>query len=180
MTQAKSRPPGFVVMCSHPDKMPDSYYALSGSTACAKISTCPARPSGWCMRGQGDKNPYKGKRAKKQPSKLTKAPQGAPQLLTLAPCAAYRPCVLRTARRGAGTGSRLARCPREPGPDGRRCPARRRSDDGREPPRFAPGRQVLSSSNLTAVWRQHGVTLRDICCAAKPLSVGHWLNFLKS
>ena len=25
MTQAKTRPPGFVVMCSHPDKMPDSY-----------------------------------------------------------------------------------------------------------------------------------------------------------
>jgi GTP-binding protein len=32
MTQAKTRPPGFVVMCSHPDKMPESYkrYLVNG------------------------------------------------------------------------------------------------------------------------------------------------------
>ncbi|HBU56025.1 MAG TPA: ribosome biogenesis GTPase Der, partial [Sulfitobacter sp.] len=32
MTQAKTRPPGFVVMCSHPDKVPESYnrYLVNG------------------------------------------------------------------------------------------------------------------------------------------------------
>ena len=32
MTQVKARPPGFVVMCSHPDKMPESYtrYLVGG------------------------------------------------------------------------------------------------------------------------------------------------------
>jgi GTP-binding protein len=32
MTQAKTRPPGFVVMCSHPDKVPASYtrYLVNG------------------------------------------------------------------------------------------------------------------------------------------------------
>jgi GTP-binding protein len=32
MTQVKARPPGFVVMCTHPDDMPDSYrrYLVNG------------------------------------------------------------------------------------------------------------------------------------------------------
>ena len=35
MTQAKTRPPGFVVMCSDPEKLPDSYrrYLINGLRA---------------------------------------------------------------------------------------------------------------------------------------------------
>ncbi len=70
MTQAKTRPPGFVVMCSHPDKMPDSYrrYLVNGLRADFDMPGTPIRLT---MRGQGDKNPYKGRR-KAQPSKLKK------------------------------------------------------------------------------------------------------------
>ncbi|WP_370230004.1 ribosome biogenesis GTPase Der [Cognatishimia sp.] len=64
MTQAKSRPPGFVVMCSHPDKMPDSYsrYLVNGLR---EDFDMPGTPIRLHMRGQGDKNPYKGARKKK-------------------------------------------------------------------------------------------------------------------
>jgi len=70
MTQAKTRPPGFVVMCSHPDKMPDHYtrYLVNGLRADFDMPGTPIRLT---MRGQGDKNPYKG-RKKAQPSKLKK------------------------------------------------------------------------------------------------------------
>ncbi|MDC0656422.1 ribosome biogenesis GTPase Der [Leisingera sp. SS27] len=63
MTQAKSRPPGFVVMCSHPDKLPESYtrYLVNGLR---EDFDMPGTPIRLYMRGQGDKNPYKGKRAK--------------------------------------------------------------------------------------------------------------------
>ena len=63
MTQAKSRPPGFVVMCSHPDKMPDSYsrYLVNGLR---EDFDMPGTPIRLHMRGQGDKNPYKGTRKK--------------------------------------------------------------------------------------------------------------------
>ena len=33
MTQAKTRPPGFIVMCSNPDKMPEKLFALFGECA---------------------------------------------------------------------------------------------------------------------------------------------------
>ncbi len=63
MTQAKTRPPGFVVMCSHPDKMPDSYsrYLVNGLR---EDFDMPGTPIRLTLRGQGDKNPYKGRRKK--------------------------------------------------------------------------------------------------------------------
>ncbi|WP_372573002.1 ribosome biogenesis GTPase Der [Ruegeria jejuensis] len=74
MTQAKTRPPGFVVMCSHPDKMPDSYtrYLVNGLR---EDFDMPGTPIRLTMRGQGDKNPYKGKK-KAGPSKLRKHLKG--------------------------------------------------------------------------------------------------------
>ena len=74
MTQAKTRPPGFVVMCSHPDKMPDSYarYLVNGLRADFDMPGTPIRLT---MRGQGDKNPYKG-RKKSTPSRLRKHLKG--------------------------------------------------------------------------------------------------------
>lgn len=70
MTQAKTRPPGFIVMCSHPDKMPDSYsrYLVNGLR---EDFDMPGTPIRLTMRGQGDKNPYKG-RKKSTPSRLRK------------------------------------------------------------------------------------------------------------
>lgn len=70
MTQAKTRPPGFVVMCSHPDKMPDSYsrYLVNGLR---EDFDMPGTPIRLYMRGQSDKNPYKGKK-KSTPSRLRK------------------------------------------------------------------------------------------------------------
>jgi len=70
MTQAKTRPPGFVVMCSHPDKMPDSYtrYLVNGLR---QDFDMPGTPIRLFMRGQSDKNPYKG-RKKSGPSALRK------------------------------------------------------------------------------------------------------------
>ncbi|MCR9156342.1 MAG: ribosome biogenesis GTPase Der [Rhodobacteraceae bacterium] len=63
MTQAKTRPPGFVVMCSHPDKMPESYkrYLVNGLR---EDFDMPGTPIRLTLRGQGDKNPYKGRREK--------------------------------------------------------------------------------------------------------------------
>ena len=74
MTQAKTRPPGFVVMCSHPDKMPASYsrYLVNGLR---EDFDMPGTPIRLTMRGQGDKNPYKGKK-KAGPSKLRKHLKG--------------------------------------------------------------------------------------------------------
>ena len=70
MTQAKSRPPGFVVMCSQPDKMPESYsrYLINGLREDLDMPGTPIRLH---MRGQGDKNPYKDKK-KSTPSRLRK------------------------------------------------------------------------------------------------------------
>lgn len=74
MTQAKTRPPGFVVMCSHPDKMPEAYsrYLVNGLR---EDFDMPGTPIRLTMRGQGDRNPYKG-RKKTQPSKLRKHKEG--------------------------------------------------------------------------------------------------------
>ncbi len=70
MTQAKTRPPGFVVMCSHPDKMPESYsrYLVNGLRMDFDMPGTPIRLT---MRSQSDKNPYKD-RKKKMPSRLRK------------------------------------------------------------------------------------------------------------
>ena len=74
MTQAKTRPPGFVVMCSHPDKVPESYnrYLVNGLRLDFDMPGTPIRL--W-MRGQSDANPYKG-RKKAKPSKLRKHADG--------------------------------------------------------------------------------------------------------
>ncbi|WP_095589040.1 ribosome biogenesis GTPase Der [Actibacterium ureilyticum] len=70
MTQAKTRPPGFVVMCSNPEKMPDSYrrYLINGLR---EDFDMPGTPIRLTLRGQGDKNPYKDKK-KSTPSRLRK------------------------------------------------------------------------------------------------------------
>ncbi len=70
MTQAKSRPPGFVVMCSHPDKLPESYsrYLVNGLR---EDFDMPGTPIRLHMRSQSDKNPYKDKK-KSTPSRLRK------------------------------------------------------------------------------------------------------------
>lgn len=64
MTQVKTRPPAFVVMCSHPDKLPAAYsrYLVNGLR---EDFDMPGTPIRLTMRGQGDKNPYKGRREKK-------------------------------------------------------------------------------------------------------------------
>ena len=58
MTQVKTRPPGFIVMCSHPDLMPDSYrrYLVNGLREHFDMPGTPIRIT---MRGQGDKNPFR-------------------------------------------------------------------------------------------------------------------------
>lgn len=70
MTQAKTRPPGFVVMCSYPDKLPESYkrYLVNGLR---EDFDMPGTPIRLTFRGQGDKNPYKDKK-KSTPSRLRK------------------------------------------------------------------------------------------------------------
>lgn len=70
ITQAKTRPPGFVVMCSHPDKLPESYtrYLVNGLREAFDM---PGTPIRLYVRGQADKNPYKD-RKKPGPSRLRK------------------------------------------------------------------------------------------------------------
>jgi GTP-binding protein len=70
MTQAKTRPPGFVVMCSHPDKLPESYarYLVNGLRADFDM---PGTPIRLYFRSQADRNPYKSKK-KAGPSSLRK------------------------------------------------------------------------------------------------------------
>ncbi len=70
ITQAKTRPPGFVVMCSHPDKVPASYsrFLINGLRDDFDMPGTPIRLT---MRSQADQNPYKG-RKKSTPSRLRK------------------------------------------------------------------------------------------------------------
>ena len=70
MTQTKTRPPGFVVMCSYPDKLPESYsrYLVN---ALRLDFDMPGTPIRLHMRSQADKNPYKN-RKKSTPSRLKK------------------------------------------------------------------------------------------------------------
>ncbi|WP_373353445.1 ribosome biogenesis GTPase Der [Pseudoroseicyclus sp. CXY001] len=74
MTQAKTRPPGFVIMCSHPDALPESYtrYLVNGLR---EEFDMPGTPIRLYLRGQGDKNPYKG-RKKPNTTSLTKHLKG--------------------------------------------------------------------------------------------------------
>ena len=74
MTQAKTRPPGFVVMCSLPDKLPESYsrYLVNGLRIDFDM---PGTPIRLYMRSQNDANPFKN-RKKAAPSKLRKHTNG--------------------------------------------------------------------------------------------------------
>ena len=70
ITQAKTRPPGFVVKCSNPEDLPKSYerYLVNGLREAFDM---PGTPIRLYMRGQSDQNPYKN-RKKSQRSKLKK------------------------------------------------------------------------------------------------------------
>ena len=70
MTQVKTRPPGFIVMCSNPDGMPESYkrYLVNGLR---EHFDMPGTPIRLTMRSQGEKNPFKG-RHYSTPSRLRK------------------------------------------------------------------------------------------------------------
>lgn len=74
MTQVKARPPGFVVMASHPDLLPASYsrYLVNGLR---EDFDMPGTPIRLFMRSQSDANPFKG-RKKPSPSKLRKHTAG--------------------------------------------------------------------------------------------------------
>ncbi|MGY6634969.1 MAG: ribosome biogenesis GTPase Der [Alkalilacustris sp.] len=70
MTQVKTRPPGFVVMCSNPEELPDAYrrYLVGGLRDAFDL---PGTPIRLMMRSQADRNPYKDRR-KAGPSRLRK------------------------------------------------------------------------------------------------------------
>lgn len=74
MTQVKTRPPSFVVMCSHPDAVPASYtrYLVNGLREGFGLQGTPIR---LFLRSQSDKNPYKDKKDKKV-TKLNKHLEG--------------------------------------------------------------------------------------------------------
>ena len=69
-TQVKTRPPGFVVMCSHPELMPESYsrYLVNGMRVDFDMPGTPIRLH---LRSQGAANPYKN-RTRAEPSRLRK------------------------------------------------------------------------------------------------------------
>ncbi|PIB24369.1 ribosome biogenesis GTPase Der [Amylibacter kogurei] len=74
MTQVKSRPPSFVIMCSHPDLLPTSYsrYLINGLRVDMGM---PGTPIRIFMRSQADKNPYAEKKEKRV-TKLNKHIEG--------------------------------------------------------------------------------------------------------
>lgn len=71
MTQVKTRPPGFIVMCSHPEDIPESYrrYLVNGLRDHFDMPGTPIRIT---FRSQGDKNPYRNKKNFGTPSRLRK------------------------------------------------------------------------------------------------------------
>lgn len=74
MTQAKTRPPGFVVKCSRPDELPESYkrYLVNGLRDHFDM---PGTPIRLFLRGQGDQNPFR-ERKFHTPSRLRKHMDG--------------------------------------------------------------------------------------------------------
>ncbi|MXX89259.1 MAG: ribosome biogenesis GTPase Der [Boseongicola sp. SB0677_bin_26] len=70
ITQARTRPPGFVVMCSYPQRLNESYrrYLIN---ALREEFDMPGTPVRLTFRGQGHKNPYRN-RKKPSPSRLRK------------------------------------------------------------------------------------------------------------
>ena len=69
-TQVKTRPPGFVVMASHPEKLPESYarYLVNGLRESFDMPGTPIRLT---FRSQAEKNPYRNRKTA-GPSKLRK------------------------------------------------------------------------------------------------------------
>ncbi|MGI9391555.1 MAG: ribosome biogenesis GTPase Der [Boseongicola sp.] len=69
-TQAKTRPPGFAIMCSNSEKMTDAYkrYLINGLRADFDMPGTPIRLH---FRSRPEKNPFKGKK-KSTPSRLRK------------------------------------------------------------------------------------------------------------
>lgn len=74
MTQVKTRPPTFVIMCSHADLLPVSYnrYLINGLRSDFDMPGTPIRVF---IRSQSDKNPYADKKEKKV-TKLNKHIEG--------------------------------------------------------------------------------------------------------
>ena len=70
MTQVKTRPPGFVVMCSNPDKMPETYSRYLANRMRQDFDM-PGTPIRLHLRSQASRNPYKN-RKKTAFSKLKK------------------------------------------------------------------------------------------------------------
>lgn len=70
ITQAKTRPPGFVVKCSNPEDLPESYtrYLVNGLREAFDM---PGTPIRLFLRDAGERNPYKDRKTA-QRSKLTK------------------------------------------------------------------------------------------------------------
>jgi len=70
MTQVKTRPPGFVVKCSRPDELPESYkrYLVNGLR---QHFDMPGTPIRLFFRSQGDQNPWKDRKFH-TPSRLRK------------------------------------------------------------------------------------------------------------
>ena len=70
MTQVKTRPPGFVVKCSRPDEIPESYkrYLINGLRDHFEM---PGTPIRLFFRGQGNENPFRDKKFH-TPSRLRK------------------------------------------------------------------------------------------------------------
>jgi GTPase len=70
ITQARTRPPGFVIMCSNPEALPKSYerYLINGLRESFEM---PGTPIRLFLRSQSEANPYKD-RKKTQPSRLKK------------------------------------------------------------------------------------------------------------
>ena len=74
MTQVKTRPPGFIVMCAHPEGVPESYkrYLVNGLRENFDMPGTPVRMT---LRSQSDQNPFKDKKVPGR-SKLRKHTQG--------------------------------------------------------------------------------------------------------
>ncbi|NBE08734.1 ribosome biogenesis GTPase Der [Paragemmobacter ruber] len=74
MTQVKARPPGFVVMCSRPDEMPESYkrYLVNGLRDHFEMPGVPIRIM---FRSQSERNPFKDRKFH-TPSRLRKHKEG--------------------------------------------------------------------------------------------------------
>ena len=74
ITQVKTRPPGFIVMCAHADKLPESYarYLVHGLR---ENFDMPGTPIRLTFRSQSDKNPFKDRKTK-APSALRKHKDG--------------------------------------------------------------------------------------------------------